>query len=127
MKSRLSTVAPDLDDTINISSDLRRNSISLALAEWALSQVHFKGEVPQSVSDAGVILDALEENYYELQKMEESGRATQQEVLSIFVKARAINALLLHFKGETAEAAYEAIIATDDVVGACEIANKIKA
>jgi len=127
MKSRLLTISPELFDEISKISPILQLKASKALANWALTQVSYMGTVPCTAKMAEEILANLDKEYFKLQGLNEVGKATDQEVLQAFSKARAIHSLLFSIHEEPLEAAYEAIMATENISEACVIVKNIKA
>mgnify|MGYP001550374720 CR=1 FL=1 len=127
MKSRLSTISPELLGEISKKSSITQLKISRALANWALEQVSYIGTVPDTVKIAEEILANLDAEYLKLQSLSEVGKATEQEVVLAFSKARAIHSLLFSLNEEPLETVYEAIIATENISGALMIVKNIKA
>lgn len=115
-RSRLHTIAPDLDAALTKAPTVHRRAAAWAVARWAVECVGLSHPaVTEALSGShlgglGVVVAELDKRYFELA---ESGRATQV----VFGHARAASAVEFAARGEVAEAVYEAAIATDDVPG----------
>ncbi len=127
MKSRLFNISPELYEEISEATPIIQLEISSALANWALDQVSFTVTAPCTEQKANEILAKLDAEYFKLESLKEAGKATEQEVVEAFSKARAIHSLVFSLNKEPIEAAYEAIIATGNILGAQIIVRNIKA
>lgn len=123
MQMRLFTVAPDLVELIDGATEHQRALIGSELAAWALNHSSYVGLAPSSAEEAEKVLNELENEYFRLQELADSGSVSEAQVLVAFSKARAMHAYLFTFSNEVAEVAYEAIMATDDLSRAKAIAQ----
>ena len=121
MSTRLSTISPELDETIRKASSEQKYELASAFSEWALRNSLYQGPMPASQSEARVLLERLDSKYWDLQESEGSSTS----VAFAFSQARAMNAALFAFGGDASEAAYEAVIATDDLAGAHALAKVV--
>jgi hypothetical protein len=117
-RTRLQTVAPDLDKAIAAAPAEVASSAAWAAARWAVEQVGLSHPaIAEALSGTCVgkvpaLAARLDKEYFAL---DNDGRAPEATVLDVFSKARAASAVEFAARGEAAEAIYEAIIATDDI------------
>jgi hypothetical protein len=120
MRSRLNTVAPDLEAAVLAMTPDRRRSTALSAVRWALDLVQLSHPVIEKAlasgqaEGLGSFVQELDEQYFLLQETRDSGRASEREVLRAFALARTVSALEFATRDEPLEAIYEAGIATDN-------------
>ena len=130
IESRLVLSDRDLYIKIRKASPEQRCRVATAGACWvvqrvgltdrainqAFSQLASNGSASRDVVSAvEQLVSALDARYWNLQEQAESGTALEADVLSAFALARAANSVLCALSGDPAEAAYEAITATDEL------------
>jgi hypothetical protein len=120
MVSRLSTVDPELDALLQATEiSLRKNAAWLAAHAAVLhSQLgvdrRYLAIESQTTDQLDALAQELDNEYFRLQELVNAGKATEQQMLSAFGKARAANAVLFATTGKFTEALYEAISSSDD-------------
>jgi hypothetical protein len=120
MRTRLNTVAPDLEETVLAMTPARRRAMALSAVRWALDLVQLSHPVVEKalVTGQADALDAfvreLDERYFLLQESKDSGRVSEEEILRAFALARTVSALEFAIRDEPLEALYEVGIATDN-------------
>ena len=109
MKSRLSTVAPDLEDVVSVASSATRYEIAFAVSQLALRlcEVVLPPHVALANKEEAYAAE-LDAEYFNLS---EEGSAASHHV---FCAARAVSSAGFARSGRCEDAIYEAIIATDD-------------
>jgi hypothetical protein len=112
MRSRLSTVAADIDQALARVSETVALQSAEEAAHFALEVVGVRDTSSKSSTELEAMASAYDSEYFATQQSSESGRTVDQ--LTPFAKARALSALAFAKRGQPAEAIYEAIIATDD-------------
>ena len=120
MISRLSTKDPELDALLQAADvSLRKNAAWLA-AQAAVVHTQLGTDrrylaiQPQTAEQLDALVQELDEEYFDLQDLIEVGKATEQQVVDAFSKARAAAAVFFAFNGEFGEAVYEALSSCDD-------------
>ena len=130
MASRLSSVAPELEEQLKSSATSMRHRSSLAVAAFAVAQSGLNSPLisatlsahdSPNISALSRLLQELEQSYYDLQADEEAKPTKDKHALTAFSQARAVNAVLYAVSGQYDEAIYEAIIATDNVAGVSQL------
>jgi hypothetical protein len=132
----LEELSPNLAGKLQRASAAKQRAASLAACEFAIA--HAKIEHPlvdkalKNLRAAGILLpgekaelDALaaqlDEDYFDLQEAAEEGRASTEDYLAAFAKARAVAALSCagdeNALRAATEAIYEAAATTDDKEG----------
>jgi hypothetical protein len=82
--------------------------------ERALTELQSGAPIsPHIASAVQQLVSELDSKYFELQEQAEAGRISRAEVSGAFGLARAANSVLSALSEDAAEAAYEAIAATD--------------
>jgi hypothetical protein len=109
LKSRLSTVAPDLEDLLCTASAATRDEIALAVSQLALRlcDVVLPPDVALANGEEAYAAE-LDVKYFNLS---EEGNAASHYAFSA---ARAVSSAAFARSGRCEDAIYEAIIATDD-------------
>ena len=132
----LEDVSPDLAGKLQWASAAKQRAACLAACEFAVGQAKIEHPLVdralKKLRSAGVLLPAekdeldalaaqLDEDYFDLQEAAEEGRASTQDYLAVFAKARAVAALSCAGDEDTlraaTEAVYEAAATTDDKEG----------
>jgi hypothetical protein len=107
---RLSTVCPDLDDALSSASADHCIQAGWAAAQWAIHQTGLSHPAISAAQIGGPtdaiaeLVNALGDQYFELQELCDAGECSKEEVLAAFGRARAANALEFAVRGEAAEA-----------------------
>jgi hypothetical protein len=120
MRTRLNTVAPDLEANVLAMTPDRRRATAWSAARWALGMVQLshpaieKALLTGQADTLASTVEELDERYFILQESKDSGRASEEDVLRAFAVARAVSALEFAMRDEPLEAIYEAGMATDD-------------
>ena len=115
MTSRLTTVAPEIENSFLGVSEELTNSIALSIASWAVKCNGSVGDHMQNLAefiDAKLAIDvsnAFDERYFECKDQNPS------VALKYFSCARAASSMAFALSKNPKEAIYEAIIATDDL------------
>ena len=118
--SRLSTIAPDLDELLRTIPPGFRVYAGWEAARWAVERVMLEHPVIAAALRAGyseavpVLAAELDGRYLELLGMSEPGGITP-EVKTAFSHARAAAAIVFAAEDQAEEAVYEAALATDAV------------
>jgi hypothetical protein len=123
-EEQLRRVAAAIARAVVERSNLSHPAVAQALAHLS---VPFHPQ-PQLRARVEALAENLDEDYFRLQELSEEQRATEAQVLAAFSKARAATAVASAL-GEiasdaAAEAAYEAIAATDDPAYFTSVAEK---
>jgi hypothetical protein len=115
MISRLATIAPDLEAAIANARPSLRRRIASVVSSWAADRVGWSYS-----ADAGSlseILQELDQRYFALQELRESGGCSEAAVMAAFNLARAVSSAVFASEEQASEAAYEAVMATGDLSG----------
>jgi len=133
IESRLVLADRELYNAIQDENPVQRRRAAKALANWVVKRVGLEHPMISEVltemsterpgnSTAASRLEKLAEELdlecFELEEREEAGTASKDQVTAAFSQARAANAVAFALAGDLAEAAYEAIAATDDLTQA---------
>ncbi len=121
-RSRLQSVAPELDTMLQAVGPRARLDVGLSVARFAVESVGLDEPVAAAAlairsgdaAELGALVARLDEQYFALEDLNELGQAYPSQVLEAFSKARAAAAVEFAVRGEYAEAVYEAGMATDD-------------
>jgi hypothetical protein len=120
-RSRLSTIAPDLDDLLQSIPPGFRVYAGWEAARWAVGRVGLDHPVIAAALRAGyseavpVLAAELDDQYLELQGRADSAGRDSPAVLTAFAHARAAAAVVFAAEDQAEEAVYEAALATDAV------------
>jgi hypothetical protein len=131
--TRLEALLPELAEKLRQASAARQRAASTAACEFAISHAKVehplvekalekvrKADVlsPKEKTDIDALVTQFDEEYFAAQEAAEEGRASPDESVRLFGRARAVAALSFAGNGdafETAtEAIYEAAATTDD-------------
>jgi hypothetical protein len=130
--SRLTTIDPSLVAALDAAQPTQRRAASLAAVAFAVTanastqpildaalQVLRVGSLADTeiLTAVNELVSQLDDHYFSLAELAESGGASQDTVLVAFQQARAANALAFALAGQADEAIYEAFAATNDVAG----------
>jgi len=113
MNSRLSTIYPDIEETLKPMSDPERMALISRAVLWVANEVGLDGlAIEKSIKEMhyellNEISQKLDDQYFELQERGDP------EHLTCFSKARSYSAAAFLAQGNIYEAIYEAIAATD--------------
>jgi hypothetical protein len=113
---RLDTFAPEVADALRRAPpDLQRRVAEFA-ANWAVARTGLTHPSlgAGSVDDMAALVAELDDRYFALSEEREAGRASTEDVVAAFGRARAANAVVFMRCGESAEAIYEAAAAAED-------------
>jgi hypothetical protein len=130
--SRLKTISSDLASSLNNANSVKRRAAELAACEFALGKAGVEHNLVEEAVEAiragevltpdrTVAIDALvakfDDEYFNLQEAAGEGKATVEDYLRAFSKARAVSAVSFAGRGTpdgAAEAIYEAAAAVGD-------------
>jgi hypothetical protein len=115
MHSRLATVATDIDQAVAQANPSAATRCGEIAASFALERVGMKDLAEISDDGLAALVASLDEEYFSVQEAVERGLSTRAAELVAFSKARAASAFAYASRGESSEAIYEAIMATDDL------------
>ncbi len=113
MNSRLSTIAPDIEEILNAMHHLERIDLAARAVMWVANEFDLDGPAiekaieemhPERLQE---ISQELDERYFELQELGDP------EHLTCLSKARGYSAAVFLAQGNVYEAIYEVIAATD--------------
>src|SRR5215467_14206362 len=108
MRSRLSTVADDIDQALGRLSDEVAFRSAEAAALFALDAVGLRDESSKNSAELDALANSYDKEYFSIQDEIELGRRRPNDELEAFSKARAVSALAFAKRGEPGEAIYEA-------------------
>jgi hypothetical protein len=126
MRSRLATVAADLDESLQNSASGPVAKSGIAAASYAMRKASLS-LVDTDSEHLLKLVEQLDEAYFSAQSAFDVGRGTKESVLSAFARARAASAFAFALRGEAAEAVYEAIASTDDVPAVRRLVQEVLA
>src|SRR5262245_16240328 len=115
-RTRLQTMAPELDAAMRAAPVERCVSAGWRAARWAVERTGLR-ETAVDAALAGRAVDELDRHYFELQQACEADPERAPVWLAVFSKARAASAVNFASRGECMEAVYEAGHATNDWAG----------
>ena len=122
-RTRLHTIAPDLDAALGSAAVERRRSVSWIVARWAIDRTGLSNPTIDAAfagvatRDITALVEDLDRQYFDLQDASETDPDIGPAALIAFSKARAACAVDFAAPGEVVEAVYEAGQATGDWAG----------
>ena len=112
-QSGLRTFAPDAAAALRAAPpDLVRRAAQAA-AQWAVARTRLSHPALAggAVDELAALVAELDERYFEVYEARDGGRATADDVVAAFGRARAASAVKFMHRGEPDEAIYEAAAA----------------
>jgi hypothetical protein len=122
-RTRLDTLAPDLDVALRDAPAERRVSAGWLAARWAVDRTGLRNQAVDAAlagvagEDLTALADDLDRRYFDLQEAAETDSATERASHAASSMARAVSAVAFAKRGEAVEAVYEAGHATGDWAG----------
>lgn len=122
-RTRLHTIAPDLNAALRSAAVERRRAVSWVVARWAIDRTGLSDRAIDAAfagvatPDIAALVEDLDRQYFDLQDASETDPDIGPAMLVAFSKARAASAVDFAARGEAVEAVYEAGQATDDWAG----------
>jgi hypothetical protein len=121
MRSRLHTIAPDLDATLAALPPEAARRAAWSAARWAVERVGLDhpavAEALASLRLGAVahLVEELDQRYHALSERHDESLVSEEAVMTAFRAARAAAAVEFAAKGEPIEAVYEAAQAGDEI------------
>jgi hypothetical protein len=119
MISRLATVAPDLEAAIANAEPALRRRVASVVSNWAATRVGWS--YPADAGALSAELQELDERYFALQELYETGGCSWAAVMAAFNLARTVGSAVFALGGQASEAVYEAVMATDDLTSVRQV------
>jgi hypothetical protein len=120
MSNRLTTIDAELNGLLETVGPSKQRDVAMAVTQAVVASSQL-GADPRyaaisahDTSDIGALVEALDNEYFQLQDLVEAGQASEERMLGAFNKARAANSILFISAGDYCEAIYEAFSATDE-------------
>jgi len=114
--SRLDTFAREVAASLQKAPPALQLRVSEFAANWAVARTGLAHPSLKagSANDIAELVAELDEQYFALSEERDEERASTEEVVEAFGRARAANAVEFMRRGEPAEAIYEAATAAED-------------
>jgi len=130
MISRLSSKDPELDALLQAADVSLRKSAAWQAAGAAVVHTQLETDIRylaitvQTAENLDALVQELDDEYFNLQDLADDGKATDEQVLEAFSRARAAAAVFFAFTGDFTESVYEALSSSDEPSAISLVARK---